>query len=213
LNLLINSVALMPLEKTLNKLLQKNSLVQKNLARFSGKTLEIKSRMPSLSLSLILQQDSIRLSPLNAEDTQIKSDAKISGNAYDLLALLLEKPESKALANPAVVINGDAQLVQDIYQLAQQLEIDWQDQLAFLVGDIATHQIDQFIKNAASWSQQARENTKYNIIEYLKEEAHSIPDSTEVESFYSDLDQLKLRIDRLEARKRRLHRRLIELTA
>jgi|TARA_B110000263_G_C15212106_1_gene465768 ubiquinone biosynthesis protein UbiJ len=203
----------MPLEKTLNKLLQKNSLVQKNLARFSGKTLEIKSRMPSLSLSLILQQDSIRLSPLNAEDTQIKSDAKISGNAYDLLALLLEKPESKALANPAVVINGDAQLVQDIYQLAQQLEIDWQDQLAFLVGDIATHQIDQFIKNAASWSQQARENTKYNIIEYLKEEAHSIPDSTEVESFYSDLDQLKLRIDRLEARKRRLHRRLIELTA
>ncbi len=213
MNLLINSVALMPLEKTLNKLLQKNSLVQKNLARFSGKTLEIKSRMPSLSLSLILQQDSIRLSPLNAEDTQIKSDAKISGNAYDLLALLLEKPESKALANPAVVINGDAQLVQDIYQLAQQLEIDWQDQLAFLVGDIATHQIDQFIKNAASWSQQARENTKYNIIEYLKEEAHSIPDSTEVESFYSDLDQLKLRIDRLEARKRRLHRRLIELTA
>ena len=213
MNLLINSVALMPLEKTLNKLLQKNSLVQKNLARFSGKTLEVESRMPSLSLSLILQKDSIRLSPLSAEDTQIKSHAKISGNASDLIALLVEKPESRSLANPAVTISGDAQLVQDIYQIAQQLEIDWQDQLAFSVGDIATHQIDQFIKNAASWSLQARENTKYNISEYLKEEAHSVPEPTEVENFYSDLDQLKLRIDRLEARKSRLHQRLMELSA
>ena len=207
----LGSLALIPLEKILNKLLQQDSLVRQELGRFSGKTLEIESRMPNLNIVLILQTDSIRLSALSSDDTQIKSDAKISGKASDLLPLLLEKSASRPLANPALVISGDAQLVQDIYQIAQQLEIDWQDQLAFSVGDIATHQLDQFLKNATSWSHQARENAKYNIGEYLKEETHSVPNSTEVDSFYSDLDQLKLRIDRLAARKERIHKRLKKL--
>ncbi len=205
------SLALIPLEKILNKLLQQDSLVQQKLARFSGKTLEIESTLPSLNLVLILQRDSIRLSTLSSDAAQINCDAKISGKASDLLPLLMEKSTSRPLANPALVISGDAQLVQDIYQIAQQLEIDWQDQLAFLVGDIATHQFDQFLKNATAWSRQARENAKYNISEYLKEEARSVPNVTEVDSFFSDLDQLKLRIDRLAARKEGVQKRLTEL--
>jgi len=130
---------------------------------------------------------------------QIQADGTVSGKASDLISLLLN-PDSTPLANQALTISGDALFIQDLFSTLSALDVDWRDLLTPFFGDILTQEIGQMEEKARHWSLDAKFNLQRSVNEYLKDELRLVPDSEEVARFSDELDQLKMALDRANAR-------------
>lgn len=211
-NQFLRTLALLPLEKILNTLASRDPHIVAQLRCFEGKAIKIVSRSPDLSICVLFDQGNIKLSAIDSATLMLEPDAIISGTAESLLDLLLTRPEYRALANTAISISGDGVLVQDIYKVFTSLDLDWEDYLAPLLGDILSNAVGKIGRTAKSWSQTASSNMRRNIHDYLVEETDAVPDREELNIFCNDLDQLRLNIDRVNARTEQLRTRLESLS-
>lgn len=206
------SLTLWPVEQLLNRFIAADSHVGKQLQPFAGKTIEIVSQSPDLSIVVLLDARHLRLCAGPAQRLAIKPDARIAGKAVDLLALLTGDPEQRPLANPALQISGATELIQDLFRAMQSLDLRWEDYLAPLIGDTLTEQGSQLQRQSSDWVRDSRQRINRNIEDYLKEEARSLPHEQAVAGFQDDLDTLKLQIDRAAARAQLLRTRLDKLS-
>lgn len=207
MNYLLSSLVLLPAEKLLNHLLTQDGHILKKLQPFNGKIVEVCSLLPTATLRISFQEQRVRLSSLDAKTLQLQVDATVSGKASDLVSLLLN-PDSTPLANKAITISGDALFIQDLFTTLNALDVDWRDLLAPFFGDILTQEIGQMEEQARHWSVDAKFNLQRSVDEYLKEEIRLVPDSEEVARFSDELDQLKMALDRTNARALLLQARL-----
>lgn len=211
MNSLLGSLALLPLQKILNHLLASDPYLTEKLIPFAGKSVEVISVVPSANLVLSVDNGQILLSALSSEELMISVDATISGSGSDLVNLLLNQSQARALANPALSISGDAELLQDLLNTIRELDLQWSDYLAPLLGDVLSNKAEQMASASQRFSHQAHGSMRRNVDDYLKEEAKLVPDETSIEVVNEGLDRLRLQIDRAEARTKRLHSRLSEL--
>ena len=205
---ILKSLALLPVEKILNHLLRNDPYLAAQLAPFDGKTIEVQSTAPTTAICCSIDRGAIRLSSLGSEYVGLHADAVIVGRAVDLVNMLFTDNSSRALANPAISISGDAVLVQELYGTIRKLDIRWQDYLAPFLGDVITNELEQVADSSRRWSKHASASVRRNIDDYLREETNLLPDRNEVAAFGDVLDRLKLDIDRIQARARLLNDRL-----
>ena len=85
-HVLANSL-LWPAEKMINLLMQRDSHVEKKLAHFSGKSIEIESSSPHLQLTIKFYDNRVRLIGFNSELADSSTDLKISRDCKQLLKL------------------------------------------------------------------------------------------------------------------------------
>jgi ubiquinone biosynthesis protein UbiJ len=198
----------LPVEKILNHLLRNDPYLAAQLAPFDGKTIEVQSTAPTTAICCSIDRGAIRLSSLGSEYVGLHADAVIVGRAVDLVNMLFTDNSSRALANPAISVSGDAVLVQELYGTIRKLDIRWQDYLAPFLGDVITNELEQVADSSHRWSKHASASVRRNIDDYLREETNLLPDRNEVAAFGDVLDRLKLDIDRIQARARLLNDRL-----
>lgn len=199
------------MEKILNQLLRNDPYLIAQLAPFDGKTIEVLSTSPSTAITCTIDAGALRISTLGSEKLALHPDAVISGRSVDLVNMLVQDTDGRALANPAISISGDAVLVQELYRTIRKLDIRWQDYLAPLLGDVITNELERVTVSAEKWSKNAHDSMRRNIDDYLKEETHLLPGRSEVANFSDELDRLKLDIDRIQARAQRINARLDNL--
>jgi len=211
LNELLGPIAIRPVEDLLNRVLAKDSYLQSRLKTFLGKSLQIAVHPPGTTVTVLFEQDRIRLLSSPAELLDIEITASIRGNVSELLPLLIEKPDRRPLSNPAITITGDINFIQDIYASLHNLDIDWEDYLAPMLGNLITNELSQFGKDLQEWTQQVSSNMKRNVDEYLKEEERIFPKKEQLKDFSEELERLKLKIDRVKAKFNVLYERLDRL--
>ena len=165
MNELLGPIAIRPVEDLLNRVLAKDSYLQSRLKTFSGKSLQISVHPPGTTVTVLFEQDRIRLLSSPAELLDIEITASIRGNVSELLPLLIEKPDRRPLSNPAITITGDINFIQDIYASLHNLDIDWEDYLAPMLGNLITNELSQFGKDLQEWTQQVSSNMKRNVDE------------------------------------------------
>lgn len=208
MNFLISTATLLPIQQLINTLLQQDPHSQTLLSKHAGKVIEVCAELPSVHLSVFLDHGSIRLGAMSADDMDLVADAKVAGKSSDLFQLISADADSRPLANKAISITGDAHLVQDIFQIFSGLEIDWQDHLSGLIGDIATQQFSQLFRQLGAMGKQVGRSAKQNIDEYVHEELRLLPSKAEAEALLDDTDELRLRLDRLAARMESFQRQI-----
>lgn len=207
MNQFLGSLMLLPAEQMLNHLLARDPYLAARLKPFTGKAITLLSERPSARITLLLLEGRVRLSSLDSDMLNQTPDACIRGNASDLSGLLLDSA-SRPLANSAIEVTGDALLVQDLFTTLRELDLDWQDYLAPLLGEVVTHELGQFSARAQHWGKEARRNLGQSMDAYLKEERQLVPDRTSLDGFSTQLDQLRLRLDRVAARAELLQSRI-----
>ena len=212
MNQLLGSLVLFPFEQLVNRILAADSHLRNQLQPFIGKSLQMKCSIPRVTVTVLFEDSRVRLLSAEPSLLEIKPTASISGTVADLLSLLLQSSADKPLSNPAIVLEGDATFIQDLYTNVQNMDIDWEDYLAPLLGDVVTNEISRLGGNAREWSHQARTNVRRNIDDYLKEESQLFPHSDQLDSFNEELHRLRLRIDRVKAKADRLYTRLDRLS-
>lgn len=207
MNQFLGSLALLPVENILNAIVRRDPHIAKKLAAFDSKCIEVVSLRPNFSLHIRFEDDTIKLSAIDSQTLGIQADATITGNAESLLSLLTKKSDQRALADSAIDISGDATLVQDLHVTIESLDVDWQDYLAPILGDVLSNELGEMQSNARDWSKSAGTSMQRGVRDYLSEEARLVPSELEVDSFSNRLDQLRLSIDRLAAKTELLKRR------
>ena len=207
MNQFLGSLALIPVEKILNAIVRRDPHIAKKLVAFDSKCIEVVSLRPDFSVSIRFEDDTIKLSAIDTQTLGIQADATITGNAENLLGLLTKKSDQRALADAAIDISGDATLVQDLHVTIESLDVDWQDYLAPILGDVLSNELGEIQSSARDWSKSTGTSMHRDVRDYLSEEARLVPSELEVDSFSNRLDQLRLSIDRVAAKTELLKRR------
>lgn len=162
-------------------------------------------------VTALLEKGRIRLLSTEAELLDIQITASITGNVGQLLPLILEKRDNRPLSNPALAITGDASFIQELHASLSSLDIDWEDYLAPLLGNLITNELSHISNDIRNWSKQASVNMRRNVNEYLTEEERIFPKKEQLDDFSEELDYLKIRIDRINAKASILDQKLIKL--
>lgn len=191
-------------ELGLNRVLRLDSTALPRLAHLSGKVIAVECRSPALQLFILPSDEGLML----AAHWEAEADCTLRAPASSLLALALSKDKTAILHRPEVELDGDSGVLLELAGVLQDLELDWEYELSRWLGPVASHLIGGHLRSRARWYQQGFASLNQNLAEYLAEESRTLVGQREAEARFRELDQVKLDLERLEARLERLSRSL-----
>lgn len=103
-----------------------------------------------------------------------------------------------------LAISGDVDLGHRFQRVLEGLDIDWEEQLSRVVGDVAAHAMGNAARDVRAWGRQAVATLGQDVAEYLTEERRDLPPRSVVEPFLQAVDTLRADVDRLTQRIARL---------
>ncbi|HIO93563.1 MAG TPA: Sterol-binding domain protein [Leucothrix mucor] len=127
-------------------------------------------------------------------------DTTITGSPIALMRLGTSENSGKTLLESDASIEGDTHLGAEFSRILGEVDIDWEELLSKLVGDVVAHHAGQVTATGLNWLQESLEAMKLNTSEYLSEEAKLTPAEAEINYYLDQVDDLRMDVDRLEAR-------------
>ena len=187
-------------ETGLRHVLSMDGIALERLSRLEGKVIAIECRSPAFSLYLLPSADGLRL----AGQWQAASDCTLSAPAPRLLQLALAQNKTPVLHAADVDLSGDSALLMEFAALLQDLELDWEYQLSRWLGPVGSQLLGSNLRGSAQWTNSSLERLRLNLADFLSEESRALVGQREAHARFNELDQLKLSLDRLDARIARL---------
>lgn len=192
------------MEKAVNAYLRQDEQSVARLANMAGKTICIELLPWHIQFYCRFTCDRMVIS-LQEETTHI---TKLTGTPMQLGAVMLAKENRQQFFADDLQIEGDAEFAQQVTDLFDQVSIDWEEHTASLIGDVPAYQLSKFAGRVRDWLKKTGESTAQDINDYLHEEAAWFPVRAELQEFFSQIDNLRMDTDRLEARLNHLKSRL-----
>ena len=201
---MLGAALLAGVEAGLNKVLALDATALPRLAALQGRVIAVDCTAPALRLFLLPGADGLRL----AGHWEAPADCTLRAPAGRLLELAVRRDKSAVLHAPDVELNGHSACLLDLAAILQDLELDWEGALAEWLGPLGAVALARPLQGAGQWSGDALASLRLNLADWLAEEARLLAGRQEAEVRFAELDDLKLALDRLEARSERLARRL-----
>ena len=126
-------------------------------------------------------------------------DSRIRGRVMALVNLSLKKDKLSTSMQERVEIIGNASVAQKFQKLFSEIDIDWEEQLSQLTGDITAYRVFQGMNKAREWLQDSFESLSGSTREYLQEESQQLPTEVEFNTFSEQVTQTRYDVERLEA--------------
>lgn len=194
------------IEVALNRVLQLDEDTLARLAGLQGKVIAIEFR--GLDVAIYLIPEAEKLTVYGRFEGE--ADTVLRGTPVALMRMGLAKHAGDVLFAGDVEISGDVELGQAFGEIINDLDIDWEEQLSHLTGDLVAHKVGNFLRGALAWGEQTADTLGQDVAEYLQEENEALPNRDEVEYYLSQVDVMRTDVDRIEARVLRLEERLQE---
>ncbi len=185
-------------EMALGKALSGSNAAQQELRQLDGKLIALELREFPLKLYFIASDG--RLQVLGEHHG--KPDMTVRAASFALLEAAIKRNNE---APPrGIELNGDAETAQIFSRLLKRADLDWEELLSRYTGDIAAHQIGSLVRACMRWSKDAGARLGQDMAEYLVYESAVLAPRHEVEAFLDGVDQLRIEVDRVAARLRRI---------
>lgn len=133
-----------------------------------------------------------------------EAEAAISGRLMALVNLAAEDDKLATSMQERVSFHGDVKLAQKLQGILGGLDIDWEEALSEIIGDVAAFQVHQRARRLGEWLKESADSLLQTTSDYLREEARASPTTVEFEQFQSRVTGLKNDVSRAEARLARL---------
>jgi ubiquinone biosynthesis protein UbiJ len=117
-----------------------------------------------------------------------------------LMGALIDKERRHQFFADDLTIEGDAEFAQQVINLFDQVSIDWEEHASRIIGDVPAYQLSKLVSGVRGWLKKTSSNLKQDASDYLHEEAEWFPTREELQEFFSDIDNIRMDTDRLEAR-------------
>ena len=190
------------LEAALNRYLSLDPDAAARMAGLSGHCIAIELRGLDLTLFILPGKDGIHI--MDSIDAEDGVDTTLHGTPLGLTQLGLGGNTGKSLFSGDVTITGDVETGQAFKAILDDMDIDWEEQLSQITGDVIAHQLGNMVRRTRRMIGQGRAVLEQDMGEYLKEELRVLPARIEVKNFCADVNRVRNDTDRLAARIRRL---------
>lgn len=204
INPTLHTAALAALETALNRALELAPHSQAELDKLGDCVFALHCSAPPLDVFMQPSGQGIRL--MGVYEGEVTTS--VHGEASDFTELATSTDPTATLINGRLELQGDSARLIELQQILAKLDPDWEAPLVKTLGDVTGHQVAQMLRAGFSWGRQVSDSLGRQLDEYIHEEARLSPPRLELEDFYRDVQELGLRVERLQSRTERLRRRL-----
>jgi len=131
-------------------------------------------------------------------------DLNLRAAPASLLAFALRRGDDDAVAPGKVEISGDADLARRMEKLLRGYRPDIEEAFAQTFGDIVGVPLARALQRALAYARESTHAAAQDTAEFLREESRDLVAPAEMETFLDDVDALRERAERLEARVKHL---------
>lgn len=192
---MLKMAALAGLEQAINRYLELDPETLTRIQALQGRCIAVELIGTGMTLYLLPDQDGLRL----MSRYEGEPDTTLSGTPI-ALARMSAGETGTGMFTGEVKIHGDVELGQRFNRIMDSIDIDWEEHLSHIMGDVLAHQAGKLMRGFSQWARQAVDHLGRDLADYLKEERRDLPQGEEVEAFLAEVDELRLAVDRLAAR-------------
>jgi ubiquinone biosynthesis accessory factor UbiJ len=189
------------LETALNHALSLDPDTQAKLAALDGRSVQLQLRGVELALAITVEQGRLKVGPAPES-----SDLRVAATPGSLLSMLFRRGED-GMAPGKVEIAGDAELARRLEKLASGFAPDFEEAFTRTFGDVIGVPMAKAVRDAFAHARESASHLSQDGAAWLRDEARIALAPGEVDAFLDDVDVLRERTERLEARLARLERR------
>ncbi len=200
--LMVPQVLCSALEVIFNKALSLNS-VDNSLESLEQQTLALELAELSFPLSFTANDDKILVRSLTEH-----SDCTITTSLKVLRQLKAEKELTSLIKQGELDVSGDIKVAQRFAALVENLNIDWQSELAKHIGDVPTHKLTQFGKKITKKISSVGQKIQADTSEYIVHEQRLVVTKNQIERFNQQVDSISIEVDKAAMRIQQLTERL-----
>lgn len=188
------------LQRALNRAVALDSETRAQLTALDGRRLDVHLRGPDLRLSIRVDAGMLRVGP--PQDNAVPS-LHVAATPGSLLAMALKR-DRDGVAPGKVEIAGDADLARRLQKLARNYAPDFEEAFAQTFGDVIGVPLARGLRRALAHVRDSGRHATEDVADWLREESRLTIAPGEMDDFLDDVDALRERSDRLQARIARL---------
>lgn len=196
LNDTVNETSIIWLEAMVNRYLSLDPEVTEKLAELEGRVITVEITGINKKLYFLPHQAGMDV----VEQYDDDADTTLKGSALALLKMSMSKDVAPLMLKGEVEIEGDVRLGRRFKKILSEMDVDWEEYMARVIGDAPAHHLASLTKKIISWGRQAGNDVAADVSEYLQEESRDVVSKPELEMFYQDVDALRNQLDRFQAR-------------
>jgi len=179
-------------EKMVNKLLSLDEETLDALATLEGDVVEIDVLNTDIRLFIL---PSVRGLALKSK-YEDKADVSIKGTPAALLGMIT----AERVGAGDVEIIGNVGLAHKLQSILKNMEIDWEEYLSQIIGDIAAHKVGNLVRDMSQLAKASARTIGLDISEYLRYEKEALLDQSELDEFNHAVDKVRNDVERLQKR-------------
>jgi len=180
-----------------NQLLRMDGDVLNHCEKISGCCIAI--HLKDIDKTLYCQPGSWGIN-LSLEKPNKDIDATISGRVMALVNLSLQQEKIATSIKERVEITGNAQVAQQFQKILSELDIDWEEQIAQITGDVLAVKITRTANSVHNWLKNSLESFVLNSRDYVQHEVPMTPTVFEFSEFKQNVSTIRDDVERLEAK-------------
>lgn len=189
-------------EKLLNQYLAQDQEKAELLNAYSGKVIYVQLEQPSFHFYFIINKYQLQL----RTDYADMADVIIQGTPFAMARLLMSKNQG---IPQDIKIIGDIALAQTLKKVLSEIEIDWEEKLTLIFGDVIGHGLSSQWQRFRQWGKKVSHQLRRSTSEYLQEEAQLFPPALELQYFYQEVDIIRDDVARLAVRIQHLQENIL----
>lgn len=194
---MIEQCSLKLLEQAINRYIDLSRSHREKLSEFDHKIIKLVVR--PINYHFYLRFEDQRVCVDATTDAPI--DTTISATPLGFVQMgLLPADKLRSLFGQSIEIDGDVILGQDIKHFFETMDIDWEAHLSHFSNDFIAQQVSQGVQKGKTFSQDIIRSLTHTLGDLLQYDSKTLPQRESVEAFCHDVDELRLDVDRLEAK-------------
>lgn len=190
----ISTAVMAGAEKLINAALNYDPATRIAMAKLEPQVLAIHLTTPQLTIYVAPRNNGIHI--LSQYESAITTELK--GSIPALITLL--KSDRINLKDSGVQVMGSSHFLSELQQILKTLDIDWEEILTQILGDVVGHQSAELIRSKFGWVKDRASNIQRLTSEFLTEELKALPSKAELAFFNRQVDEIQLDVERMEAR-------------
>ena len=193
---MIAKIAIKGLQTAVNQFIQLDPFTSKRVAELNGKTVAFVFKDIDITLYATMTKQGM----VFTDEIEGEADTTLTGTPLALIKMGMASFRGGKLFSEGVEIKGDIELGQEIKGLVDSIDIDWEEHLSHIVGDVVAHKVGNVFRGMLGWGKEVNQSMQQNLTEYLQEEVRYVPCQEEVQDFMQDVDKLRQDVDRFQAK-------------
>jgi ubiquinone biosynthesis protein UbiJ len=191
------------LESGLNAYLKLDPDTSQKLTPLAGKIISLE--ITDWNVLFLVRVDPPKLCVLPPEAAT--PDTCIRGKLFNLLKTGCQAANHRSLLANSIEISGDTELGKQLQDIFSKIEIDWEEHLSSITGDIIAHRVGSALRFATDLGQKTISELALNFKEYLQQEQQLLISAEGLEDFIQQVTVLQNDTERLAARIDHLYQR------